>query len=114
MDFAHAETVVDGVPVVQVRGDVDMHSLVEFRSTLLAAVSSAPGALVVDMSAVTFFDSTGLHGLDEVYADAEERGTRIILANLTEQLRRLLEITGLDTRFTGYPTITEAVSAANG
>jgi anti-anti-sigma factor len=52
--------------------------------------------LVIDCSALTFIDSTGLSVLE---AASKKTGKRLVLVALPDQCRRVFEITGLDQVF---------------
>jgi anti-anti-sigma factor len=51
--------------------------------------------LVVDVSGVTFIDSTGLGGLVQLSNLARSRGAELYLADPTPIVARLLELSGL-------------------
>jgi anti-sigma B factor antagonist len=87
-------------PVVALAGDIDLATIPEARADVFAALTANPGAtVVVDMSAVTFLDSTGLGMLVSANRQAEEAGGRVVLRAPTEPVRKVLEITGLDKVF---------------
>src|SRR4051812_14237911 len=50
----------DGAIVVLLAGELDLYNAHEVREQLLAQAGRAPERLVVDLSRVTFIDSTGL------------------------------------------------------
>ncbi|OKK17231.1 hypothetical protein AMK16_20285 [Streptomyces sp. CB00455] len=81
--------------VVRVMGDIDMDRTDELRSMLMEAVADdGSGPVVVDVSGLTFCDSTGLSVLLRARMAAEEAGRAMCLAGPTQQLVRLLEVTG--------------------
>ena len=87
-------------PVVALAGDIDLATIPEARALVLAAVAAQPGCTVlVDVSAVTFMDSTGLGMLVAAHRQAEDGGGRIVLTGPTPPVRKVLEVTGLDKIF---------------
>ena len=58
------------------------------------------GHLVVDLSGLTFIDSTGLHELVVALKRQRARGGEIVLRAPSAQTMRVLEIVGLDQLFT--------------
>jgi anti-sigma B factor antagonist len=81
------------VRTVAVRGDLDVATCEEFVDALGGL--DGVDALVLDLSAVTFMDSSGIRGLLIARRDAQAGGTRLqILAS--EAVRETLEVTGLD------------------
>lgn len=75
--------------VLQVAGELDLDTSTHlFNSASAAADPSKP--ITIDMSGVTFMDSSAIGVLVRV---SQERTVRIV--EPSEQVRRLLEITGL-------------------
>ena len=82
--------------LVTVHGDIDMDNADE----LVDAIKRVAGTAVVDLSEVTFLDSTGLQGLLRVQQAARQRGDDLILRHPSKAVRRVLEVTGLIDGFT--------------
>ncbi|MEU4690107.1 STAS domain-containing protein [Actinoplanes sp. NPDC023714] len=76
-------------------GDCDLASRDRLTAMLLDAVDRAPTVLV-DMSAVEFLDSSGVHALVTAHRAAELRGRRVYVAGATGATAVVLEMTGLD------------------
>jgi anti-anti-sigma factor len=57
------------------------------------------GAVLLDLARVTTIDAGGLGVLLQLREQAESRGIRFQLMNVTKQIRRVLEITRLDSVF---------------
>jgi anti-anti-sigma factor len=85
----------DGKVVVSVAGDVDLVTSQELRQVLEDAVLIDPH-VEVDLTGLTFIDSSGLSALVEGHRAARAAGGVIVLRNPTPMLRRLLDITRLD------------------
>ncbi len=77
-------------------GEIDAHTAPTFAERLGAVVT---GRLVVDMSAVTFMDSSGLRVLVEFHQRNADGGPTLIIARPSRPIVRLLELTGLDEQF---------------
>jgi anti-anti-sigma factor len=87
----------DGPTVLSVEGDVDLEFAEALRIAGHEALTADPlGALHVDVSAVTFIDSTGLGALLHI-RNAAPGG--VVLVSPSSNLVRLLEITGLTEMF---------------
>jgi anti-sigma B factor antagonist len=86
--------------VVALVGDLDSHGCDSAWSVLQEAAVSADGTVVVDLSGVTFMDSSGLSMLlrfaEEVRADGV--GT-VTLRGADGAVRRLLKLTSMETIF---------------
>jgi anti-anti-sigma factor len=85
----------DGKVVVSVGGDVDLVTSEELRQVLEAAVRVNPH-VEVDLTGLTFIDSSGLSALVEGHRAARDAGGTVVLRHPTPMLRRLLDITRLD------------------
>lgn len=64
---------------------------------------SGPRALILDLSEVTFMDSTGLGTLLRIANECPSRGIRLTVRSPTAQVIRLMQVTGT----TGIFTIVE-------
>ena len=84
----------DGVGMVTVAGEIDLESVGSFIDPLLAMAADGIDEFVLDVSGITFIDSTGLSAL--VRLTRAGRGTKVRLSRVTERLSELLRMTGLD------------------
>jgi anti-sigma B factor antagonist len=90
----------DGAAVVDVRGELDVTTVDAFRTLLVDTIARLrPARVVVDMSRVTFMDSTGIGALVSGYNAAREIGAGFAVANPSSFVRRQLHITGLTEMF---------------
>jgi len=71
------------------------------------------GAMIVDLSRVTFLDSSGVGVLVQAHRVATERDTRLLLV-ASEPVRKLLRLTGLDTVLETYDERSAAETALSG
>ena len=62
--------------VVRLAGEIDIANAGAFEARILAEGGDS-GALIVDLSEVTYFDSSGVHLLDHVVAAAEGAGRSV-------------------------------------
>jgi len=84
-------------PRLTVAGEVDLSVAGSFQEHLGALLESSPQSpALVDLSRVTFIDSSGLAALTAAQRHAQGRGAEIVLLNCSEPVRRVIEITGLD------------------
>ena len=72
--------------VITLSGELDLSNVAEMRSSL----ASALGPAVVDLSAVTYLDSTALYELGAL----RKRVGNVVLVAPSPQIRRTLEIVG--------------------
>jgi anti-sigma B factor antagonist len=70
-----------------------------FRNTLRELLQQGAKKLVIDMSEVTYLDSTGIGELVGAYTSAHNVQAQIKLSGLPQKIHDLLQITRLDTIF---------------
>nr|WSX53641.1 STAS domain-containing protein [Streptomyces sp. NBC_00974] len=82
--------------VVRLSGEMDITRVSEVRTMLLRAVTrpDGPAEIVIDLSDLTFCDSSGLNALLRARLEAVESGHTLRLAAPSHQMLRLLELTG--------------------
>jgi anti-sigma B factor antagonist len=98
------------VTVVHLTGELDLYNAHVVRDALAEATAGSPERLVVDLSGVTFIDSTALSVLiDARKALANRRG--FLLSTPGIETRRALEVSGLDKHFSVHPTLAAALAA---
>jgi anti-sigma B factor antagonist len=85
------EPVEDGC-VIRVRGEVDISTVEALRGPISRARQAGANTLV-DLSGVSFMDSSGLHLMLDAALDAETDGWSLAFRP-SWQVRRLLEVTG--------------------
>ena len=66
------------------------------REALHSALARGEGALVVDMSGVELLDATGLGVLVGTHRRARAAGRRLVLADATPRVARMLALTRID------------------
>jgi anti-anti-sigma factor len=88
-----ATTEREGAMVVAPEGEIDL-ATVEFVDRELQLAESSHATVVLDLSRVTFMDSTGLHLLIAADQRMHERGGRLVVVPGGVQVRRLLRLTG--------------------
>lgn len=88
-----------GHAVVSVYGEVDLYTAPRLQAELATLVRDGISRLVVDLSGVEFCDSTGMNVLLSAMKRLRENGGSLELAAPRSAVRRILQVTGLDTVF---------------
>jgi anti-sigma B factor antagonist len=96
-----------GHAVVTVTGELDLYTAPRLQTALAELLRDQIGRIVVDMSGIEFCDSTGMNVLLAAMKRNKERGGTLELAAPRPAVRRILQVTGLDTVF----TVVDAVPA---
>jgi anti-sigma B factor antagonist len=90
------ETVfLDSHVELRLAGELDIGTAGHFRHAF-QALDKRARTVVVDLSALTFIDSTGLHELVVAHKALQASGGQLVLQSPSTQTRRVLEIVGLD------------------
>jgi anti-anti-sigma factor len=94
----------DGVVTLAPAGEVDMGAVGALGSALLDALSAPERVdVVVDLTRVTFLDCAGIGALVAGRNTAVSRGCGYTVVNAQQQVRRVLELTGVLAALTGHP-----------
>jgi anti-sigma B factor antagonist len=94
-----------GHAVVSVYGEVDLYTAPRLQTELAALVRDGVSRLVVDLSGVEFCDSTGMNVLLSAMKRLREHGGSLELAAPRSAVRRILQVTGLDTVFSVHDAV---------
>lgn len=89
----------DGSVHVRLAGELDLSNADYFHEELTRAEAREPAALVIDLSGVSFMDSTGLRLLLSALRRAQAEGRRLVVVQGQEQVRDLFRIAGLEDVF---------------
>ena len=98
--------------VLPLEGEIDLHVSPRIASSLQSLIATKPPQVVVDLSKVTYIDSSGLAVLIEGMQNVAAYGGRFALAGLQETVRPIFEIARLDQVFKIYPDVDAAFAAA--
>jgi anti-anti-sigma factor len=89
--------------VMAIVGEIDAASVGLLRFRLAEISPDVKADLIVDMSRVTFLDSTGLSFLITAHTKLRSQGARLVVRSPTPQVKRLFEITALTSVLTIKP-----------
>lgn len=98
-----------GCRVGQPSGEIDMDNAAILEDRLMALVDQ--GHTVLDLSGVTFLDSTALGAVIVAYRRGQAVGHNLRLAGAAGWVRRILQITELDAVLQHHDEVDDAVDA---
>jgi anti-anti-sigma factor len=81
--------------IVHVDGELDPHTAPLLQHEVDALIASGAPTILLDLSQLSFVDSSGLRVLIRAHQDVTRGGGRLALRNPSPTARRLLDITGL-------------------
>jgi anti-sigma B factor antagonist len=99
-----------GATVVIFRGEIDLESSPAARETLLKCFGDTSN-VIVDLSDVSYIDSSGVASLVEALQASKKNGSQFSLAAVSEPTRRVLELARLDKVFTLHDSVDAAIQA---
>jgi anti-sigma B factor antagonist len=79
-------------------GELDLSSVAKVQEELRRIEADAPATLVVDLSKLSFLDSTGLRCIVTADERAREAGRRIVIVRGPDAVQRVFAITRLEER----------------
>ena len=89
----------DPVNVLPLEGEIDLHVSPRLARSLARMIAKCPEHVVVDLSGVTFIDSSGLAVLINAMQDIKEYGGKLTLAGINTNVRSIFETARLDQFF---------------
>jgi len=103
LDDQAVELVVpDGAnaPTVVLRGEIDVQFAAKLSTCFETALRARPSQIVIDMTELTFIDSTGLNPFVSAEKRLRENGGHLVISHPPPMARRVLEVSGLTEVFT--------------
>jgi anti-sigma B factor antagonist len=98
--------------VVVLAGEVDATNSDELYGVLESVVTQQPRLLIVDMSGLSFMDSTGLRMLLRSSRSLDQQGGVLALAAPQVSVARVLQLTRADQLIPVYETVADAIADA--
>jgi stage II sporulation protein AA (anti-sigma F factor antagonist) len=96
-----SEELGDGIRAFTVRGELDMNTAPELERQLEDALADPTASVVLDLCDCEFIDSTGIALIVRTWQQLDRNAGgaglgRVVLCSHNHQVRRLLEITGVE------------------
>ncbi|WP_328484055.1 STAS domain-containing protein [Streptomyces sp. NBC_00377] len=108
--FSVQPSMVDGVLVVTVHGEID-HDVKDALSRALTPEDvMTPPRIVADLSGVSFMDSSGINVFVTAHRRVSDAEGWLRIAGAQEPVVRLLHLVGVDTFIACHPTVEQALS----
>lgn len=99
------------VQLVTVSGRVDSSTAQEFDSAIQSLFDKGHHNLVLNLSEVSYMSSAGLRTLVSAMKESKRQGGKIALASLSDRVKEVLELAGLNNLFDIYEENTAAVGS---
>lgn len=87
---------LEGITVLRIEGELDLAAAPQLRAELAPVTQDeVMTSLTIDLSGVSFIDSTGLQELLIALRQLRERGASMVLSNPRPSAMRLFQLTGM-------------------
>ena len=100
----------EGRLIVALEGEIDLEQAGAVRRALLDSLKKGRNVLV-DLSKVTYIDSSGIASLVEGLQVAKKQKSDLALVAVSQRVRRVLELARLDKVFKIHPDLAAATAA---
>ena len=94
--------------ILALEGEIDLHRSPQVKESLEPLIQNKVPRLLIDLSAVSYIDSSGLAVLIETMQRTNAYGGKFALFGLREGVRGIFEIARLDQIFKIFPDETSA------
>jgi len=103
----------EGRLIVALEGEIDLEQAGAVRRALLDSLKKGRNVLV-DLSQVTYIDSSGIASLVEGLQVAKKQKSDLALVAVSQRVRRVLELARLDKVFQIHADLAAAIAAGAG
>ena len=107
------ESLDGGIETFSITGELDQATAGELREPIQKAIENGSTGMIIDMTHCGFIDSTGLGVIVETWKQLQQRNgkeARFAICCPEPEVRRLLEVTGLDQAIAIRDTREEAIA----
>jgi len=99
-----------GLAVCHVEGEIDINSSPGIKKAFDKLIAQKAPKIIINLSKVTYVDSSGLATLVEILKNMKSYGGRMRLTNMSSKIKSLFEITKLERLFEIMADEEEAIS----
>jgi anti-sigma B factor antagonist len=86
-------------PCLKLAGEMDLRAATDLREALLKALADGDGSVLLDLTSLSFIDSTIISVLIMARKRADTSNGQVRLRNVPGRIQRILAITGIDSLF---------------
>jgi anti-anti-sigma factor len=108
-EFAVSATEMGSAYVVTPVGELDLGTVDELGATLAARPGEC-NRLVLDLTGLTFFDTSGMRLVVETLQETRRTGISLALVKGPEDVQRLFALAGMDDRLPFFDDLDEALA----
>lgn len=105
------EDKIDDQTVVSLSGRIDSTAAVEFEEKLIDIIDKGTNSMVIDFLRIQFISSAGLRVLLLAAKKVKPYGGKILLCNMSKDVREVFDISGFSSIFQIHENISDAIKA---
>jgi len=90
---------------------LDAAAAVDFKARVLEYIDGGAKDMIIDLTEVDFIDSSGLGSLVSILKALSKEGS-LVITGLKKKTEQIFKLTRMDSVFTIYPSVNEALEAA--
>jgi anti-sigma B factor antagonist len=110
-DEVQVEDTSSDLSILVVGGEVDYEVSPQLKAHVMRAIKAGARRLVLDLSDVTFIDSTAIGVIAGAVEKLDEAGGSLAIVSTHDKVVQIFEITGLDSVITLHASREEALAA---
>lgn len=97
-------TINEGAPpVLALSGEVDLSTAPAFEQAVLTVLGQGTSSLAIDLTRVSYLDSTGIGVLMKALKRCRERGGEVSIVGVSDRALRVMRLLSLDRVIRFYP-----------
>jgi anti-sigma B factor antagonist len=97
--------------VLEMSGRLDMAGSIELEKVLGQVYDEGHTRVILDMADVQYLNSTGIRVLVRFWQVMQQSGRELVLAGMTHNVTRAMELVGLQQVFNPYSNVQAALAA---
>ena len=97
----------DGHRVIALHGEMDLYTSVKLRATIMDNLQDQPASVVIDLTALTYIDSSGIALFTDLRNLTCDRGAEFALLNPLNRVQASVKQAALDNIFKTYDSVAQ-------
>ncbi|AGB40560.1 anti-anti-sigma factor [Halobacteroides halobius DSM 5150] len=86
---------LDKALVITLDGEFDLHTAEKFKKRVGNKIAAGNTRIILDLGGVEFIDSSGLGAILSKYKKLDKMNGKLIVTNVTPQVKRIFEVSGI-------------------
>ena len=96
MDFSVQVDISSDIPVIRVKGEIDIYTCPKLNKALMDLISGGSHIMIIDLEETNYLDSTGLGTIAYAARSVQDKEGKIHLICSHKRIKKIFEASGLD------------------